>query len=138
MALTRMPTYVGGGGASDGYVFTFETSELVALTDANPLVVRGNFSNIKSASIVGYYADRTGSYGHNTAASFRNDIASNLNTGTWITWNVATAVGTTVWRHIRFYSDRIEIGQGGYGTTLNSDCAYIKMLAVADVTIETT
>ena len=127
------------GGNEDGSVFLFEDSDMTSLTDSNKLVIYGDFSKIKTVIIIGYYSTGTGNYGHNTRYTYTNTADTYLDTGNYIQWVVAkTQPGfgeTPAWRRIWFYSDRIEIGQGGYSSTNNSSLGIIKMLAVSNDTV---
>lgn len=117
----------GSGGNPSCYAFSFTRTEMDNATDANPIVLQGDFSNIKTIVASGKYNGMsTGSYGNVGSAVVTNITLGNVNTITFV-----TAPGTG-WRNVTVYSDRVEIGSGGYSGAVDSTYGTLEGLSLFD------
>lgn len=101
----------GGGGGNPLYM-DFTISELINATDANPIIINGDFSDIVSLAFCGYTYSEAGQY-----KKYNTNVVDTFTFGTTFYCKFTNAWGTTVpARKVTIYTDKIVIGSGGYFT----------------------
>lgn len=112
-----------GGSLNNATLMTYTIAEMQACTDANPIIINGNFEG-KHLFARGYYSYSAGyqDIGYN--------YLQNLTLGTKTKINLGTHSSYTSWRYVTVYSDKIVIGSGGYGSTENSNYGLLEVIAV--------
>ena len=129
-------------GGSDGNQQTswcFSASAMQNATDANPIIIYGDFSDVNQGTgeigYLGYY------YTYNETLGSVNNWQKALEKGVTYKYNCGYyAAGNYYgYRNMTIYDDRIEIGSGFYGPTLSSvtedsSYGYMKYLAVFNET----
>lgn len=118
-----------GGGYKNKMAWYFSPSAMQSATDANPLIVYGDFSDVDK---VGYFAPYSTTTVGTPVQSFGNPYAKGV-TGKY---TCGSNGGYTAYRNVTIYDDRIEIGSGFYGTTESSYYGYIKYLSVFNSTAD--
>jgi len=113
--MQRMIAMGSGGGGGTYFPFSITWTDINTATDANPYVIQGDFSKCDTFMAVGYY------YQGSTYVNYKGGECIDFTFGTKYQVNMGTQSPSTSWRNITVYSDRIEIGQGGYATTNNSN-----------------
>ena len=117
MALIRALSGSSGGGSVTDYVFAFTAGELSNVTSSNPVVINGDFSNIKTIAIIGTYVPDTSS-SNSIEANYENNIVLGN------TYRIRTGKsGSSQWigyRDITVTATQVTIGNGYYGTSSSS------------------
>ena len=112
-----------GGGGKNADIIDLTGYDLSTITDANPLVINGNFANATQMFSYGRYVG-SGSYSSYTQGEWQEIVL-----GT--TYQVKSGkVSYQGWRKVTVYSDRVVIGNGGYQNTLNSTYGILEHLAI--------
>lgn len=115
--LVKMESMSGGGSVTTYYAPT--TSEMRGASDATPFVMlRGNFSNAKAIAAKGYY------HGNVSTTALGNDFKM-ITLGTTVELYMGSYNGSSAYRKVTVYPDRVEVGSGRAGTSVHSDYAII-------------
>lgn len=117
----------------------FSASAMQNATDANPIIIYGDFSDVNQGTgeigYLGYY------YTYNETLASVNNWQKALEKGVTYKYNCGyyAALNYYGYRNITIYDDRIEIGSGFYGPSLSSvtedsNYGYMKYFAVFNET----
>lgn len=111
-------------------VFSFNFGELVNVTDTNPLVIDGDFSNIKTMVVVGtYMAQKNNSNGNLECRQQAVTLGTKYKVRTAVT-STSSYVG---YRNITINTNKIIIGSGYYDNTQDSNYGGLEILALSDM-----
>lgn len=113
--MEEMSVAVQGGSSGVYFPFSITWTDINTATDANPYVIQGDFSKCTSFMAVGYY------YQGAAYLDKKGGECIDFTFGTKYKVTMGIAANVFAWRDITIYQDRIEIGQGGYTSTNNSD-----------------
>ena len=99
---------IGGGTTTGAAKSGLETSDLNGITDANPLVIEGDFTGANL-----YFYGR-----YSSGSSYTNsELKTNITLGSTYELDCGTNPNNTFhcWRNVKVYADRMEIGSCFYG-----------------------
>lgn len=120
----------------DGYIFTFEAGELSDATDANPIIIYGDFSDIKAVLTMGVYV----TYSLPAQNRYYTNITEITVTSAGTSLDLLTGQSATShyygYRHITIYPDRLEIGSGYFNNHQDDIGGYggLQILALSKTT----
>lgn len=114
------------GKADAPKVYTFTAAKSAACTDANPITIMGDFSNVRAIMTTGYYYNSS-TYVNYTGGDLINNPVLNTTYQMGVGWYSSTG---EAWKKITVKSDRIIIGTGGALGFIDSNYGILLALAV--------
>lgn len=111
---------LGGGG---GYVASFTIAQMQSATDSNPIIISGDFSNVKNIFGAGIYNGAQ-------IGTLSPSYVSSITLGVTNKVEIATYSPYTAYRNVTVYSDKVVIGSGFYDNTEGSNYGILLTLAL--------